>query len=77
MLPKLYGGDIYIIQFSIQNKILFFKYCKKMENVGGGDADNASCTCLHFPIFYYNLTVKLKKKCSCVPDVTRHSQNIE
>lgn len=48
-----------------------------MENVGGGDADNASCTCLHFPIFYYNLTVKLKKKCSCVPDVTRHSQNKE
>lgn len=54
MLPKLYGGDIYIIQFSIQNKILFLNIAKKMENVGGGDADNAPCTCLHFPIFYYN-----------------------
>lgn len=45
-----------------------------MEKVGGGDADHATCTCLHFPIFYYNKN--LKKKCSCVPDVTCHSQNI-
>lgn len=33
-----------------------------MENVGGGDADHSTCTCLHFPIFYYNKTVELKKK---------------
>lgn len=56
MLPKLYGGDIYIIQFSIQNKILFLNIAKKWKMWEG-----VMLIMLHVRvcIFLYSITTKL------------------